>query len=317
PAAVLRVGRQAPERPELARQHLLQRVLPRRQRRRPRRDAPDGLDRARRGSDPARARQPGGSDARPAARRRRELHGACVIRLGPQLCGSLDEAARREWLVTDGVGGYAMGTVAGLGTRRYHGLLVVAISGPADRMLGLVALEPVLVVGDARHRLAVDEWSGGVVDPRGNELLVAFELEDGVPRWRWQVGDVVVEREVAMTHGRPAVGVLHRLVSASSPVRPQPTPLCTRRSRHGARFAGGDPAIQTVEEGFVFEDSFRVAGGAWEPGGSWYRGVRAREEAARGLNDVEDVWAAGSFAATLAPGDVHQLTAAAAPFDGT
>ena len=240
-----------------------------------------------------------------------------MIRLGPQLCGSLDEAARREWLVTDGVGGYAMGTVAGLRTRRYHGLLVVAVGGPADRMLGLVALEPVLVVGDTRHRLGVDEWSGGVVDPRGNELLVAFELEDGVPRWRWQIGDVVVERELAMAHGRPAVGVLHRLVAASRPVRLELTPLCTWRSVHGERFAGGDPAVEHVDEGFVFEGSFRVAGGAWQAGGSWYRGIRAREEGARGLNDVEDVWAAGSFAADLAPGDVHELTAAAPPYDGT
>src|SRR5262249_37181399 len=123
--------------------------------------------------------------------------------------------------------------------------------------------------------------------------------------------------EVAMAHGRPAVGVLHRLVSASSPVRLELTPLCTWRSVHGERFAGGDPAIEAVDAGFVFGGSFRVAGGAWEPGGSWDRGVRGREEAARGLNDVEDVWAAGSFAATLAPGDVHQLTAAAAPFAGT
>ena len=53
------------------------------------------------------------------------------------------------------------------------------------------------------YRLATDEWADGVVDPRGHELLVSFELDDGVPRWRWQVGDVVIERELAMTHGRP------------------------------------------------------------------------------------------------------------------
>ncbi|MFL5927423.1 MAG: amylo-alpha-1,6-glucosidase [Gaiellaceae bacterium] len=240
-----------------------------------------------------------------------------MIRLGPQLCGSLDESSRREWLVTDGVGGYAMGTVAGLRTRRYHGLLVVAVGGPADRVLGLVALEPVLVVGEARHRLGVAEWSGGVVDPRGNELLVAFELEDGVPRWRWQIGDVVFERELAMAHGRPAVGVVHRLVSSSRPVRLELTPLCTWRSVHGERFAGGDPAVESVDGGFVFEGAFRVSGGTWQGGGAWYRGLRAREEAARGLNDVEDVWAAGSFAADLEPGDVHEVTAAAAPFGGT
>ena len=124
-----------------------------------------------------------------------------TIRFGPQACGRLDEAAAREWLVSDGVGGYAMGTVAGLRTRRYHGLLVPATGGPSARMLGLVSLEPVLVVGDARFELATDEWAGGEISPRGNELLVTFDLEDGVPRWRWQVGDIVLEREVALAYG--------------------------------------------------------------------------------------------------------------------
>ena len=119
------------------------------------------------------------------------------IRFGPQVCGTLEESSRREWLVADGLGGYAMGTVAGLRTRRYHGLLVVAVDGPARRMLGLAALDPVLAIGDARIRLATDEWGTGAVDPRGHELLASFDLEDGVPRWRWQVGAVVLEREIA------------------------------------------------------------------------------------------------------------------------
>jgi predicted glycogen debranching enzyme len=238
-----------------------------------------------------------------------------TIAFGPQVCGTLDEAARREWLVADGVGGYAMGTGAGLRTRRYHGLLVAAVDGPGARMLGLAALDPVVVAGDARFRLATDEWSGGVVDPRGHELLVSFDLVDGVPRWRWQVGGIVLERELAMAYGTPTVGVVHRLVSADRPVRLELTPLCTWRSVHGERRANGGPRVDATADGFVFEDAYRVAGAGWESGGAWYRGVRAREEAARGLNDVEDLWAAGTFVADLTPGDVHEVTAAAAPFD--
>ena len=90
-----------------------------------------------------------------------------MIRLGPQVCGTIEESARREWLVADGLGGYAMGTVAGLRTRRYHGLLVVAVGGPSARMLGSRGARPVLVVGDVRHRLATDEWGYGAVDPAG------------------------------------------------------------------------------------------------------------------------------------------------------
>ena len=105
-----------------------------------------------------------------------------MIALGPQACGDLEDAAAREWLVADGLGGYAMGTVAGLRTRRYHGLLAVAAGGPAARMLGLAALDPVLVVGDARYRLATDEWAAGVVDPRGHELLVVLRASTAVCR---------------------------------------------------------------------------------------------------------------------------------------
>src|SRR5262249_56527493 len=116
--------------------------------------------------------------------------------------------------VAEGAGGCAMGAGAGLRTRRSHGLLAVAVDGPGARMLGLAALDPVVVAGDARFRLATDEWGSGVVDPRGHELLVSFDLEDGVPRWRWQIGGLVLEREIAAAHGTPAVGVVHRLVAA-------------------------------------------------------------------------------------------------------
>ena len=68
------------------------------------------------------------------------------LRFGRQLCGALEESSTREWLLADGTGGYAMGTVAGLRTRRYHGLLVVATEPPGGRMLALAALDPVLVL---------------------------------------------------------------------------------------------------------------------------------------------------------------------------
>ena len=136
------------------------------------------------------------------------------IRFGSQVCGNLDAASAREWLVTDGLGGFAMGTVGGVRTRRYHGLLVVATQPPIGRQLGLAALDPVLVIDGQRHELTTREWSSGDVAPQGFRYLTSFELIEGVPRWRWQVGDVVLEVEVAMLYRRPATGVVHRLVSS-------------------------------------------------------------------------------------------------------
>ena len=236
-----------------------------------------------------------------------------MIRFGPQVCGNLDEASKREWLVADGLGGYAMGTVAGLRTRRYHGLLIVAVDGPGRRMLGLAALDPVLVLGDARIRLATDEWGNGTVDPRGHELLASFDLTDGVPRWRWQVGGTILDREVAAVHGSSTFGIVHRLVAQDRPVLLELTPLCTWRDAHGERRANGAPEVASEESGFVFEQAYRVEGAGWQPTGAWYRDVRAREETARGLPDREDLWAAGTFRVELETGGCHEVTAAALP----
>lgn len=239
-----------------------------------------------------------------------------MITFGRQVCGDLQAASAREWLVTDGLGGYAMGTVAGLRTRRYHGLLVVAAPGGSSRMLGLAALDPVVRVGDRMFRLATDEWAGGVVDPAGHVHLAEFRIEDGVPCWRWDLGDVVLEREVAMAHGRPAVGVVFRVLRAPHPITLELTPLCTWRDAHGERHGDVEPRATPVADGFEFDGAYRVTGPSWQPGGEWYRGVHAREEAARGLNAVEDLWAAGWFTAELDRGDTAEVTAAAAPYGG-
>ena len=230
------------------------------------------------------------------------------IAFGRGVCGCLDEASKREWLVTDGLGGYASGTVAGLRTRRYHGLLVTATApAGASRMLGLAALDTVVVIGDRRHRLATHEWSGGALDPAGHQQLAWFDLDEGVPRWRYDLGAVQVEIEVAMAHGTSTVGIVHRLVAGQA--RLEVTPLCTWRDQHGERFAGADPAVERTASGFVFESAYQVHGPDFEPAGTWYRGAFHREEAARGLGATEDLWAAGTFRADLTAGEALEVTA--------
>ncbi|MGH3831567.1 MAG: amylo-alpha-1,6-glucosidase [Pseudonocardiaceae bacterium] len=212
---------------------------------------------------------------------------------------SLEEGADREWLVADGHGGYAMGTVCGLRTRRYHGLLVAAMAGPSARRLGLVALDPVLTLpSGASVRLGVHEWAGGVVAPTGHILLESFDLDDGLPRWRWRVGGVVLERELAMRHGSASVAVVHRLL-AGGPVSLALEALVTWRDANGERYAGEPLSVEHNDGGAVVEGSFRLRGPGWTPAGDWYRGVHARLEAERGLNADEDVWLAGRFAAEL------------------
>ncbi|MGW0504271.1 amylo-alpha-1,6-glucosidase [Micromonospora sp. NPDC003241] len=233
------------------------------------------------------------------------------IRFGSQVCGELTSAAGREWLVPDGLGGYAMGTVGGLRTRRYHGLLVTPGDTPAARKVGLVSLDPaVLLPSGARVRLGAHEWVSGDVDPRGFELLERFDLTDGLPRWRWRIGDVVIERELAMLHGRSCVAVVHRLIS-SGPVELELAAACTWRDAHGERRADGPPLrMDPVDGGAVIEGAYRLSGPGWSPQGHWWRGVYHREEATRGLHPEEDLWYAGQFRDTLRhPGDTVSVLA--------
>jgi len=245
------------------------------------------------------------------------VNGSDTLRVafGRGVCGNLAEAVGREWLVTDGLGGYAAGTLAGLATRRYHGLLVSA-TAPAGsaRMLGLAALDAVVVIGDRRVRLATHEWAGGALDPRGHEFVACFDLDDGVPRWRYDLGEVVVEVELAMAHGSPTVAVVHRLLAGHASV--EVTALCTWRDQHGERFAGAHPRVDVDVAGFVFESAYRVEGPGFVPGGGWYLGAYHRQEAARGLSATEDLWAAGAFRADLGPGQVLAVAASTGAFAG-
>ncbi|MEV4629712.1 amylo-alpha-1,6-glucosidase [Micromonospora sp. NPDC049523] len=233
------------------------------------------------------------------------------IGFGPQVCGQLSAGASREWLVPDGRGGYAMGTVSGLRTRRYHGLLVVAGDTPALRRLGLASLDAAITLPTGTQvRLATHEWHSGVVDPRGFELLERFDLVDGLPRWRWRIGDLVIERELAMAYGRSCVAVVHRLISGG-PVRLNLAAACTWRDVHGERRADGPaPRVEQVADGAVVEGAYRLSGPGWLPAGQWWHGVHHREEAVRGLHPEEDLWHAGTFSAELfGPGDTVSVLA--------
>lgn len=232
-----------------------------------------------------------------------------LFRYGAQDCGSLDAGARREWLVADGCGGYAMGTIAGLRTRRYHGLLVVADPTPARRAMALAALDPIVTLpSGAEVRLATHEWASGAIAPQGHTLLETFTLRDGLPRWRWRVGDVVLERTLAMMPGRPVLGVVHTL-RAGGPVRLTVEPLCTWRDAHAERHADAGLNVETTGDGVVVEGAYRVAGPGFQPDGVWYVGAFHREEQARGLNPTEDLFRPGRFAAELTVGERLEITA--------
>ncbi len=131
-----------------------------------------------------------------------------------------DVLLSHEWLVTNGLGGYASGTLAGAATRRYHGLLVAALPAPLPRVMMLNHLSEVLRLPDrTRVELGAVERADRTLELPGREHLVEFRLEDGLPVWRYRAGPFLVEKRVWMTHGANTTWVRYRLVEGDGRLR--------------------------------------------------------------------------------------------------
>lgn len=121
-----------------------------------------------------------------------------AISFGREVCGDLAAAERREWLVTNGLGGYASGTVAGLLTRRYHGLLIAALPPPHGRRLLLTRLDETVSYDGQAYALSNNRWSGGDVQPAGYRTLESFRLEGTTPVWSYAFQDALLEKRIWM-----------------------------------------------------------------------------------------------------------------------
>src|SRR5512144_1549912 len=97
-----------------------------------------------------------------------------MLEFGRAICGALATAGRREWLVTNGIGGYAAGTVAGVLTRRYHGLLIASLDPPVARTLLVTKLDETATYDGRAYPLYANRWAGGLVEPDGFHHIERF-----------------------------------------------------------------------------------------------------------------------------------------------
>lgn len=156
--------------------------------------------------------------------------------------GEISELLEREWLVTNGLGGYASGTIVGAATRRYHGLLIAAHPAPLGR---------ILLLNHLSERFRFPDWSqvevggvervGGELDIHGTNILEEFRLEMGLPVWRYAACGHVIEKRIYLPHRQNTVHINYRLVSGAGPVR-----LKLRVSMH---FRGHDEHVTTPDPG--------------------------------------------------------------------
>jgi predicted glycogen debranching enzyme len=222
-----------------------------------------------------------------------------MIAFDKTICTALNEALSREWLETNGLGGFACGTVAGANTRRYHGLLTAALNPPGGRMLLLSKLEETLVLGDRRIDLSTNEYTGAV-HPRGYELLAGFRL-DPFPTFIFEVEDIRVEKTIFMPQGSNTVQIEYKLLQAPAGVDPvlEVRPLIAFRDYHSTTHENGaiDCRIKTAPNLASVQpysslprlhfahDAENVA-----DQGFWYRNFLYRVERERGLDFQEDLF---------------------------
>jgi predicted glycogen debranching enzyme len=246
-----------------------------------------------------------------------------LIELRGSELASFAASAGREWLVTNGLGGYAAGSIGGARTRRYHGLLVAALKPPVERTVLVAKLDVT-----ARYRgeviaLGSNEYADGTVDPRGFERLESFALEGQTPVWRYAIGDAVLEQRVTMVHGENTTLVSLRLVNGSAPMTLTLKPFCTYRDYHGqTRGAGwtlGTAPLPRGVEMRAFDGAqlyrLEIDRGTFASAPGWYWSFKQRAETARGLDDREDLFVPGEFVATLAAGETLTLRLSTAAGD--
>src|SRR3954464_466796 len=126
----------------------------------------------------------------------------------------------REWIVTNGLGGYASGSLGGAVTRRYHGLLIAALPAPLGRVVIWNYLSDSLRFSDGESiSLAGEERAGGQLHLYGADHLREFRLEDGLPVWIYQVRDIVLEKRVILPHLQNTVHVSYRILQGNARVR--------------------------------------------------------------------------------------------------
>src|SRR3989442_11407791 len=137
-----------------------------------------------------------------------------IIDWGREICGDLASAERREWLCTNGIGGFASGTVAGTLTRRYHGLLVAALKPPLGRTLLCSKADEIVEYEGLALPLFANRWAGNTIDPHGYRMIERFTLEGTTPVWTYAVADALIEKRVWMEPGANTTYVRYRLLRA-------------------------------------------------------------------------------------------------------
>jgi predicted glycogen debranching enzyme len=233
----------------------------------------------------------------------------------------------REWLVTNGLGGYASGTVCGIPTRRYHGLLIAGLPAPFGRMMMLNHLsEQVRLPGGKVVRFGGQEWVGGHLEMNDISKLAEFRLEVGLPIWRFQMDKTIIEKRVILAHRLNTAYITYRLLAGESTIRLKLRPSVHFRSHDAAVSTTIAPtytltAINNLCELSAGQDlpELRLLlhgqNRAFTIEGKPMREMLYRTEESRGYDSTGELWTPGYFRVDLTSDSSATLIASTESWD--
>jgi predicted glycogen debranching enzyme len=224
-----------------------------------------------------------------------------MLKLGQEICRDLIAALSREWLETNGIGGFSSSTISGLNTRRYHGLLTAATRPPVGRFVLLSKLEETLVIDGRRYELSANQYPG-FIHPQGFNYQTGFRL-DPFPIFTYEIEDVRIEKSVFMVFGENTTVVQYDFeqpVAANhTDIKLEVRPLIAFRDYHSTTHENGqlDPQVETENGHITFRPysnlpALHLAHDPAEinPNGFWYRNFQYAIEQERGLDFAEDLF---------------------------
>jgi len=219
---------------------------------------------------------------------------------GRSTLGDLARASQLEWLVTNGLGGFAGSTIIGLNTRRYHGVLIAARRPPVERIALVSRLTETLLIDGCEYPLFTARPGGGA-HPRGHLFLERF-TNDPVPTWTWQIGDVLLIKSLFMPYGRNSSVITYKVMNGGHEIELRLRPHFLFRDFHGTTYrnAGFEDNTSVTDNSLKlqpFANAPTVHAG-WDRGSfildpRWEGSNFLSEEAARGLEAHEDDYSNG------------------------
>lgn len=169
----------------------------------------------------------------------------------------------REWIITNGIGGYASSTdFGGMNTRRYHGLLIAALNPPEQRKLILSKVDESIEIAGNKYNLYTNNSNGQISE--GYTYQIKFE-KGIIPIYTYKINDVIIEKSICMIYGKNAVIVLYRIMNRKARLKINLTPLVNFRDFHSEKHDLKFNYNKIIDEGKIqleFENNNKINIGA-------------------------------------------------------